>query len=423
MAKAKKAKGKKGRDSANKDGDCEANENSRAYFTHLINDTEDSLRRSKEECKILETENREHKLEHQRHEQDKSDMSSYYMLMGLNSQQTLRDLIAEKRNLEETFDAINRQTEVEFQALGDKMEYEINTLISENAMLSSQVQSMSDYSNKRDDLENKYKDLEAQLVECNCDHSAELYILEKDQVQEKGRLKLEMQSRVNNVASEFRRVSNQQMAETTKRTISVNLVVNARLVKLTEKVKIIMNENEFLRKKLSERTRKLEILEKNERSLIGKNKCSSRLISLLVDKSHEIETDLCVTEEVLDETLERLRGHEEEKEERDCKRSKFNDLKSMNSSLNKRKTELTAAVEKISESNKNLRRLVDRCTLDFGHHNYGLSDNILPGLLTVLTSLSSPNVKKTVEKDLIKSAGSLSICTYTNGNVGLVPKD
>lgn len=49
------------------------------------------------------------------------------------------------------------------------------------------------------------------------------------------RLKKEMVAKVNQVAAEFRKVSNKQMAETTKRTIRENVSINAQLGKMSDK--------------------------------------------------------------------------------------------------------------------------------------------------------------------------------------------
>ena len=49
------------------------------------------------------------------------------------------------------------------------------------------------------------------------------------------RLKKEMVAKVNQVAAEFRKVSNKHMAETTKRTIRENVSINAQLSKMSDK--------------------------------------------------------------------------------------------------------------------------------------------------------------------------------------------
>ena len=59
------------------------------------------------------------------------------------------------------------------------------------------------------------------------------------------RLKKEMVMRVNQVAAEFRKVSNKQMAETTKRTIRENVSINAQLGKMSDKTLELIQVNEF----------------------------------------------------------------------------------------------------------------------------------------------------------------------------------
>ena len=61
------------------------------------------------------------------------------------------------------------------------------------------------------------------------------------------RLKKEMVMRVNQVAAEFRKVSNKQMAETTKRTIRENVSINAQLAKMSDKTMELIQENDELK--------------------------------------------------------------------------------------------------------------------------------------------------------------------------------
>lgn len=56
-------------------------------------------------------------------------------------------------------------------------------------------------------------------------HEAMLQAIDRKTVMDRDRLKKEMVMRVNQVAAEFRKVSNKQMAETTKRTIRENVSI------------------------------------------------------------------------------------------------------------------------------------------------------------------------------------------------------
>lgn len=57
------------------------------------------------------------------------------------------------------------------------------------------------------------------------------------------RLKKDMIVKVSQVAAEFRRVSNKQMADTTKRTIKENVSINNQLHKVSKKVMDLVDEN------------------------------------------------------------------------------------------------------------------------------------------------------------------------------------
>jgi hypothetical protein len=50
--------------------------------------------------------------------------------------------------------------------------------------------------------------------------------------------------KVSRVAAEFRRVSNKQMADTTKRTIKENVSINSQLQKMSDKVTELINDND-----------------------------------------------------------------------------------------------------------------------------------------------------------------------------------
>ena len=80
-----------------------------------------------------------------------------------------------------------------------------------------------------------------------------------------------MVAKVNSVASEFRKVSDLQMAETTKRTIRENVTINQQLGRMSDKTMELIRENEGLRTREAELRRKVEILETSERETTRRN--------------------------------------------------------------------------------------------------------------------------------------------------------
>ena len=74
-----------------------------------------------------------------------------------------------------------------------------------------------------------------------------------------------MVQRVNQVAAEFRKVSNKQMADTTKRTIRENVAIHVQLAKMSDKTMTLINENDDLVKQLKETRRKITLQEEIEK--------------------------------------------------------------------------------------------------------------------------------------------------------------
>lgn len=102
-------------------------------------------------------------------------------------------------------------------------------------------------------------------------------------------MKKEMVSKVNSVAAEFRKVSDIQMAETTKRAIRENVSINQQLSKMSEKTTDFIHQNEQLRQKEKDLLRKVEILEFSNHELTRKNVSIQKVLRLMRDKVGERE--------------------------------------------------------------------------------------------------------------------------------------
>lgn len=349
-------------------------------------------------------------------------MLEYYNRMHEKSHGKIQDLSVDLVQMQGRKDKMKEYMEGEIEELKEQLNLKIEHIKDENVNIRNQVNGMSEYSDKREDLMLKFEELEKMLEIVKESHSAELYVLEKEQVQDKDRLKKEMQAKVNAVASEFRRVSNQQMAETTKRTITINVAVNAKLVKLTDRVKDLMHENENLRLTLQDQNRKLEIIEKTDKSLQRKNNCTARLIELLAEKSNEIETDLVVMEDVLEETVDRLHSFRADEETRMDMKMKFGHLDGRFHTLKARNFSLKNSNSATEKKLTSLLELIDRCSVDISHQLAGDVGNVVPNLLNGLAKGSSIMVRKKVENRLIESSVGV-VSGYRNGSVGLVPKE
>jgi hypothetical protein len=109
--------------------------------------------------------------------------------------------------------------------------------------------------------------------------------LERKTIQDKSLLRKEMLSKVNEVVTGFRNLSDQQMAETTKRTIQENIAVNSQLQKLSSKIVELLQENKSLLETQSQIKQQIEISVSNERELARKAQSYKRIIRILIDKN------------------------------------------------------------------------------------------------------------------------------------------
>lgn len=103
------------------------------------------------------------------------------------------------------------------------------------------------------------------------------------------RMKKEMVAKVNSVAAEFRKVSDIQMAETTKRAIRENVSINQQLSKMSDKTMQFIQDVEELKQREKDLLRRVDILEFSNQELTKKNVSCQKVLRLMRDKVGERE--------------------------------------------------------------------------------------------------------------------------------------
>lgn len=102
------------------------------------------------------------------------------------------------------------------------------------------------------------------------------------------RLKKEMVARVNQVSAEFRKASNRQIADTTKRTIRENVAISAQLSKISDKTVELIANNDSLKERQRRQRQEIELLQMSETLLTEKNIANQKVIFEL-----QYESDSC----------------------------------------------------------------------------------------------------------------------------------
>nr|XP_033815919.1 cilia- and flagella-associated protein 157 isoform X2 [Geotrypetes seraphini] len=160
-------------------------------------------------------------------------------------------------------------------------------LTSENMVLVGRLAGLEEFRLHKEDLMARFAALEMQLKKQEEEHKEMIYNLEKKAVIDKDRLKKEMLLRVNMVAAEFRKISNNQMAETTKRTIRENVSISAQLAKISERSMELIQEKDLLMDAQNEQCKQVAMLEHNEKQLVKNNLSNQKMIRMLTEKCHQ----------------------------------------------------------------------------------------------------------------------------------------
>ena len=160
---------------------------------------------------------------------------------------------------------------------------------------------LEEFKSQKEELLFKLDSLEKEIEFLKQDHSDKITAIEKKVIMDKDRLKKEMIVKVSQVAAEFRRVSNKQMTDTTKRTIKENVSINNQLHKMSEKTIDLIEANDNYKIKDKVLRTQIDLLEDNEKELTRKNVSGLKVIRLLTEKCRNQEAIINEYEEKINE--------------------------------------------------------------------------------------------------------------------------
>lgn len=120
-----------------------------------------------------------------------------------------------------------------------------------------------------------------------------------------------MLQKVNEAVSNFRRVADQQMAETTKRAIRENMVITTQLKKMSTKTVELIQQNDDLVKKVTRLKTMNVLLVENEKELAKKSQASQRVVKMLVEKLKESDKMLEMAYDVYQLQEAQLEDHQQ----------------------------------------------------------------------------------------------------------------
>uniref|UniRef100_A0A5F8GYT9 Cilia- and flagella-associated protein 157 n=1 Tax=Monodelphis domestica TaxID=13616 RepID=A0A5F8GYT9_MONDO len=199
-------------------------------------------------------------------------------ITDLNSQ--IQGLQISKEVEKDAFEAQLAQVRHEFQETKDQ-------LTMENIMLGGKLSALEDFQFHKSELMSRFSLLEEQLKNQQDEYKTYIYNMERKALIDKERLRKDIFHRMNTVATEFRKFSSSQMAETTKRAIRENMIVALDLAKINSRNLEQLKENGELKESKLELCKQLALLEKNEKNMVKNSLSHIKMIQLLSAKYQE----------------------------------------------------------------------------------------------------------------------------------------
>lgn len=319
-----------------------------------------------------------------------------------------------KHEKEKEIDKLMKETALIREDAQDRLDQ----LVAENTVLHGTLDSLEEFRTNKDKLEADLKQKEETIKKQQKEFDEKIYQLEKQAVLDKDRMRKEMVAKVNSVAAEFRKVSDLQMADTTKRTIQENVAITQQLTRMSDKTTELVKENERMKERERELCRCLEMMETNERDMTRKNISNQKNLTMLKDKNKEQELSIKDLKEYKDkweEAQEQLQQsqhialtttHQAECYKADL-RAIETELKELQKRYKETKGELDRLKVLLSSTSKAIKTSVQE-------GQAGNTDNMMYTLLDLL--VTAPNSRHSSRTRL---TGNTS---YKPGDLGIVPQ-
>ncbi|XP_039618700.1 cilia- and flagella-associated protein 157 [Polypterus senegalus] len=259
-------------------------EECKEFYLLQIKDLEEQVQRYQAKCDELEVREKDLINEYETLKKDKKEIVSFLKRTLDQRADELADLTDRFLGLQQAKEAEKVAFEAQLAQLRHEFQETKDQLTSENMVLAGKLASLEEFRLHKEEMIAKIAGLEALVKSQEDEHQAAIYDLEKKNVLDKDRLKKEMLERVASVAVEFRRVSDKQTAETTKRMIRENVLLSARLSKASAKCIEVLEENQALKEQEEIQRRQLGVVEQGQNDLARRSISNQKIVRMLTEK-------------------------------------------------------------------------------------------------------------------------------------------
>ncbi|KAI8611593.1 hypothetical protein BC830DRAFT_1140590 [Chytriomyces sp. MP71] len=252
-----------------------------------VRDLTEKLTRSKEKCDALYRENDALGRAQAKFSSDKQDIVEFLNIKVREHEEYITSLELKIQNLEDEKRAMEHKAKLDLDNTVSEWKRDMDIVQTQSAKYRSELDLLFDFKGKKDELENQLKKALALLEIREREYKDVIHTMERKVLQDKNQMKKEMLQKVNEAVANFRKVADQQMAETTKRAIRENMAITSQLKKMSAKTLELIAENEGFKAKLEKLKTSSGLLAESEKELAKKNQANQRVIKMLLDRLKE----------------------------------------------------------------------------------------------------------------------------------------
>ncbi|KAJ3105506.1 hypothetical protein HDU97_007985, partial [Phlyctochytrium planicorne] len=252
-----------------------------------VRDLTEKLTRLKEKCDNLTKENDALGKAQAKFSSDKQDIVEFLNIKVREHEEQITLLEEKVRSQEDEIRERDLKARAELDHVISESKRELEQAQSQGLRYKSELDQLFEFKGRKDELEFQLKRTSMLLETKEKEYKDIIHSMERKVLQDKNQMKKEMLQKVNEAVANFRRVADQQMAETTKRAIRENMAITSQLKKMSAKTIDLLSENQALSNKLAKLKTSNSLLTESEGELAKKNQANQRVIKMLVDRLKE----------------------------------------------------------------------------------------------------------------------------------------
>ncbi|KAG4097135.1 hypothetical protein H8356DRAFT_431290 [Neocallimastix lanati (nom. inval.)] len=232
--------------------------------------------------------------------QNKKDIVEFLNIKVVEHEQHITELLRRIKELEDEKIMIKENRKIELEKLQQEHDEVVTNLNIQNTKYKTELDELTKFKANKKKMETEMEDLRKTIIENEEEYKKTIYNMEKKMLQDKTKLRKEMLQKVNEVVLNFQKVADQQIAETTKRAIQENIIINSQLKKMSEKTVSLLSENQMLQQR-NEKLKTANVLLAEIEKIIGKkNKTNQQIMKWIIEQKNlpYINIDKIVEKEI-----------------------------------------------------------------------------------------------------------------------------